>query len=98
MTEHQMSQQGQDASAVLENDAYKAAMVLLREQTVRQWKACAVTDREGQVLCLQFAKMADMFESILSGIVESGKFAQRKIDMDALRDENPVRRSMRRVL
>lgn len=98
MTEHQAAQQGLDARMVLDNEAYKAAMVLLREQTVRQWKACDVRDKEGQLLCLQFAKMADMFEAILSGIVESGKFAQRKIDMDALRDENPARRAMRRVL
>ena len=98
MTEYQASQQGVDARMVLDNEAYKSAMVLLREQTVRQWKSCAVTDREGQVLCLQFAKMADMFEAILSGIVESGKFAQHKIEMDKLRDETPVRRAIRRVL
>ena len=98
MTEYQASQQGVDARMVLDNEAYKSAMALLREQTVRQWKSCAVTDREGQVLCLQFAKMADMFEAILSGIVESGKFAQHKIEMDKLRDETPVRRAIRRVL
>jgi hypothetical protein len=99
MTEHQASQLGIDASQVLENEAYKQAMVLLREQTVRQWKACGVRDKEGQLLCLQFSKLADMFEDILSGIVESGKFAARKIEkMNDLRNENPARKLMRRVL
>lgn len=98
MTEHQMSQQGQDASAVLDNEAYKAAMQALRAQVVQQWKECPIRDQEGALLLLQLAKLADKFEGILNGMVEAGKFASHKISLDNARNESAGRRLMRRVL
>lgn len=98
MTDQQVSQQGLDARLVLDNEAYKQAMATLRAQVVEQWKACPIRDKEGQILLLQLAKLADKFESILQGMVEGGKFAHRKITLDAERNESPARKLMRRVL
>jgi hypothetical protein len=98
MTEHQSAQQGLDARMVLDNAAYQAAMRALRTQVIEQWKACPIRDREGQMLLLQLAKLADKFEGILAGMIEAGKFSQRKIDLDKERNESPARRVMRRVL
>lgn len=97
MTDHQTAQRGVDARLVLENDAYKAAMESLRAQVVQQWKDCPVRDKEGQLLLLQLAKLTDKFEGILNGLVESGKFADHRINLDAERDESQLRRAARRV-
>lgn len=83
---------------VLDNEAYKAAMLALREQVVTQWKACPIRDKEGQLLLLQLAKLTDKFEGILRGMVEAGKFAHHQINLDAERNESGARRLMRRVL
>jgi len=72
-------------------------MTALKAQIVEQWKACPVRDKEGQLLLLQLAKLTEKFESILTGMVESGKFAQHKIDLDSERNESTVRRWIRRV-
>lgn len=98
MTDQQTSQQGLDARMVLENESYKAAMQALRAQVVEQWKACPIRDQEGQLLLLQLAKLADKFEGILAGMVEGGKFAQRRIDLDEIRNESGARKLVRRVL
>jgi hypothetical protein len=97
MTDHQTAQRGIDARLVLENDAYKAAMESLRAQVVQQWKDCPVRDKEGQLLLLQLAKLTDKFEGILNGLVESGKFADRKIKLDEERNESAARKLIRRV-
>ena|SRR5688572_17813357 len=97
MSEQRTAQTGAEARQVLHNEAYKAAMVFLREQIIAQWKACPVRDREGQMLLLQLAKLTDKFESILAGYVEAGKLAQHKIDLDALRNEGKVKRNIRKV-
>lgn len=88
---------GREASAVLENEAFKAAMAGLKSVVMEQWKQCPVRDREGQVLLLQLAKLTDKFESILVGMVENGKLAQNKLELNELRDENAARRWVRKV-
>jgi hypothetical protein len=97
MTERTQIQRGLEATQVLENPAYRDAMAALRTQVIDQWKACPVRDREGQLLLLQLAKLADKFEGLLAGAVESGKLAQHKIDVDSVRDESPARQFFRRV-
>jgi hypothetical protein len=92
------AQRGNDAAMVLENLAYREAMDRLKADVVQAWKKCPVRDREGQMLYLQLAKMADKFDAMLSGMVEGGKFAQAKIALDDLRNEGGARRLMRRVL
>ena len=97
MTPHQQATRGIEATQVLENQAFKDAMQSLKAQVIDQWKACPIRDREGQVLLLQLVKLADKFESLLIGAVESGKMAQHKINIDSERDESAARRLMRRV-
>ncbi len=88
---------GLDAAQVLDNDAYKQAMKALREEITAQWKACPIRDSEGQLLLLQLAKLTDKFEGILSGYVESGKFAHHKLIDDQLRNESKGRGLLRKV-
>ena len=98
MTDQQIAQRGLEAGQVLENEAYKDAMASLRAQVVEQWKACPIRDKEGQILLLQLAKLTDKFDGILRGMVEGGKYAQRKIELDDIRNESGARKLMRRVL
>ena len=88
---------GREASAVLENEAFRAAMSGLKSEVMSNWKQCPIRDREGQVLLLQLAKLTDKFESILVGMVENGKLAQSKIDLNDIRDENRTRKWVRKV-
>ena len=98
MTNQQIAQKGLEASQVLDNPAYRAAMDALRAEVVEAWKKCPVRDKEGQVLLLQLAKLTDKFEGVLSGMVEGGKFAQRQLELDDMRNESAGRKLMRRVL
>lgn len=52
MTNQQIAQKGFEASQVLDNPAYKAAMGALRAEVIDAWKKCPVRDKEGQVLLL----------------------------------------------
>ena len=88
---------GRQANEVLDNEAFKAAIAGIKSAVTEQWKACPVRDREGQVLLLQLAKLTDKFESILVGMVENGKLAQNKIDLNNLRDEPAHTRWVRRI-
>jgi hypothetical protein len=49
-------------------------------------------------LLLQLAKVAEKFEGTLIGMIERGKMAQHKIDLNELRDESKPRRFFRQVL
>lgn len=98
MTNQQQAQRGLEASQVLDNPAYRAAMDDLRAEVIEAWKKCPVRDKEGQVLLLQLAKLTDKFEGVLSGMVEGGKFASRQLELDELRNESAGRKLMRRVL
>jgi hypothetical protein len=98
MTNQQTAQKGFEAAQVLDNPAYRAAMDALRAEVIEAWKKCPVRDKEGQVLLLQLAKLTDKFESVLTGMVEGGKFAARQLELDELRNESAGRKLMRRVL
>ena len=82
---------------VLENEAFKAAMQGLKSAVLEQWKQCPVRDKEGQTLLLQLAKLTDKFEGILIGMIDNGKMAQHRIDLNEIRDESKTRRMLRRV-
>jgi hypothetical protein len=97
MNQHEQIGLGNAASQVLDNPAYVAAMKMLRDEVTEQWKACPIRDSEGQLLLLQLAKMTDKFEGILSGLVESGKFAHHKLVEDKFRNESKVRGLLRKV-
>jgi predicted transcriptional regulator len=96
MTDRQDVQAGRNASEVLDNPAYKEAMQLLRDAVVQQWLTHPVQDKEGALLLLQYAKVTERFEAILSGLVEKGKLAQHRIEIDALRDESKLKQAARK--
>lgn len=98
MTDQEQSNQGRFASDVIDNPSFKAAIQSMREEVIRQWKACPIRDSEGQLLLLQLAKLTDKFEGTLLGFIQGGKLAQEKINLDALRNESAGRKLMRRVL
>lgn len=98
MTDYQTVHRSIEASQVLDNQAYKDAMQSVKDQVVQQWKDCPVRDVEGQRLLLQLAKISEKFEATLAGMIEAGKFAQHKIDLDAMRDESKARQMLRRVM
>ncbi len=88
---------GRNADLVINNPAYAEAMARMKADVIATWKACPVRDREGQLLLLQLAKLADKFESTLAGMVEGGKLAQHKIDVEAERNETRTQRFLRKV-
>ena len=98
MSDHKDVLRAREASAVLENKAYQEAMQSLREDIIFEWKKCPIRDKEGQTLLLQLVKLTDKFEGFLNGRIESGKMAQRKIDLDIARDESAVQRFARKVV
>ena len=97
MNEKQQVLRGKEAAQVLENEAFKAAMQGLKSAVLEQWKQCPVRDKEGQTLLLQLAKLTDKFEGILVGMIDNGKMAQHKLDLDDIRDESRTRRVLRKV-
>jgi len=98
MTDQQIALRGKEAAQIIESEVFKGAIGQLKSSVMEQWKQCPIRDREGQVLLLQLAKLTDKFESLLIGAIEQGKYAERKIEMDALRDESKARKVLRRVV
>lgn len=92
------AQRGEEARQVLSNPAFVEALAALNAQIVEQWQDCPIRDIEGQRLLLQLKKLARKFEDLLTGLLEAGKFAQNRINIDAERDESGARKAMRRVL
>jgi hypothetical protein len=97
MTEQQTALRGSDAQLVLDNPAFQEAMESLKAKIVIDWRSCPIRDVEGQQIYLQLAKLADVFEGTLVGIINRGKISERKIEIDAVRNESPVRKFMRKV-
>ena len=98
MNDHQTVSRANQAQLVLENVAYIEAMQLLRDQITAEWMACPVRDKEGQTLLLQLAKLCNKFDGIFKGMLENGKVAQHRLDLDKIRDEPAHRVFMRRVI
>lgn len=88
---------GRNADLVLSNPAYADAMARMKSEVIATWKDCPVRDREGQLLLLQLAKLTDKFEAILASMVQGGKLAQHKINIDAERNESRTQRFLRKV-
>ena len=97
MNEHQEASMGKEASLLLENPAFTEAMSRMREDVRRQWMEAPVRDAEGQRLLLITAKLVEKLDGTLRGMVEAGKLAQSRMDVNDLRDENGIRRAVRRM-
>lgn len=98
MTEQQIALRGKEAAQILESEVFNDAMKQLKGSVIEQWKSCPIRDKEGQLLLLQLAKLTDKFESMFRGLVEQGKYAEHKIEIDALRNESKARTALRRVI
>lgn len=96
--QHEQAMRGAEARQVIDSPAYQLAMTLLKESVDKEWRKADVRDREGQMLLLQFRKTVDRFEQILAGMVDTGRYAERKIVDDKIRNENALRRTSRRVI
>ncbi len=96
MTKDQIIARGREAAAVLDNGAFKSAMSSLKESVIVQWKECDIRDREKQVLLLQMSRLADDFCRILVGMVETGNYEKREIEIHPLRDEPVVKKFFRK--
>lgn len=94
---NEQASRGLEARQVIDNPAYQTAMALLKESVDKEWQKADVRDTEGQKLLLQFRKTVDRFERILTGMVETGRYAERKIVDDQIRNENALRRTSRRI-
>src|SRR3977135_4198163 len=93
-----VSQRGQEAQQVLANAAYVQAIEQMKLDVIEAWKACPIRDTDGQRLYLQIAKLADKFDKMLHDYVEAGRFADLKASVDDVRDENGVRKVIRKVI
>ena len=96
-SDHQLANLGAEAAAVLNNPAFCEALRLMREGAYATFKATSVKDKEGLILVAQAARLTDAVESTLRGILQSGKMAQSRIDIDSARGEGRVRRGLRAV-
>lgn len=94
---NEQASRGLEARQVIDNPAYQMAMALLKESVDKEWQKADVRDMEGQRLLLQFRKTVDRFERILTGMVDTGRYAERKIVDDKIRNENALRRTSRRI-
>jgi len=93
---NEQATRGIEAQQVIDNPAYQTAMRLLKESVDKEWRKADVRDVEGQRLLLQFRKTVDRFEQILAGMVDTGRYAERKIVDDQHRNESALRRGIRR--
>lgn len=97
MTNQQIAMRGIEASQVLDNPAFQESLKSLRNDAVNALIDCPIRDNEGRLLLAQYVKVIDKFEGNLRGMIENGKLAQSKIDIDDVRNESSIRRMMRKV-
>lgn len=97
MTEQQTADMGVEAGRVLANPAFNEALRLMQENAVTRWKECPIRDREGQMLLLQAARITDSVVTTLRGMLEAGKLANAKVDIEKARTESKVKRTLRAI-
>lgn len=95
--QEQQVQSASDAEQILSNPAYKFAIEQMRIEIFNAWKDCPVRDKEAQQLLLQRSKLADQFENILRGLIETGKLAANQLNIDRMRNETRLDAIKRKV-
>lgn len=95
---HVLSDFGQQAQIVLDNPAFNEALRLMSEDAMAQMKRCPIRDKEGLLLLAQAARITDKVAETLRGMLEAGKLASARIDIDAARSESGMKRVLRKVL
>ena len=97
MTEQQIVSRARESQMILESEAFKLAMEGLKSAVLQQLDECPIRDHEGRLLLTQLRKLSFKFEGVLIGMIENGKIAQNRIDLDKLRNESAGHRMLRRV-
>jgi len=87
MTLQQNVTLGNDALAVLENEAFKTALARMHSRIDAQLKSASLREMEDVKLLIQLARCADIFEENLYSIIRGAKDAQHKIDLEAAREK-----------
>jgi hypothetical protein len=88
---------GREAQAVLDSEAFKAAFAQLKTAIDDKRRQVSVRDTQGLVIAALWERIHQDYEAILIGMVKSGEFAQRKLDIDAFRNEPKARSLVRKV-
>ena len=72
-----------EARRVLETPVVKEAIESLKAEIVAQWAATPARDEEGREWVWRHYKVAERFEAMLNGYVETGRFERIKIEQSA---------------
>ena len=96
-TDHKDVLRGKEAQAVLDNAAFQAAFSRLKDAIDDKRSQVSVRDPQGLVIAALWERIHKDFEAILTGMVRSGEFAQRKLDIDKFKEESKPRQFMRKV-
>jgi hypothetical protein len=97
MTDHKVVLRGKEAQMILESQVFKDVKRGLDELIVSQWKAASVRDKDAQNVFHLYAKIADMYHGLFVAAIEQGKFEERKLELDKLRDEPAARTFFRKT-
>ena len=90
---------GREAQAVLENEAFKIAMKIMKDSIDMERAKVSVRDSQGLVIAALWERVHRDFQATLVGMVNKGEFEQRKISdsMNKLRDESKAQFAIRKV-
>ena len=97
MTDQKDVLRGKEAQMVLDNEAFKLAFSRLKDAIDEKRGQVSVRDPQGLVIAALWERIHRDYEAILTGMVQNGQFAQRRIDFDKVRDEPVTRRFMRQL-
>ena len=83
---------GQRAKDVLENEMFKWAMNLVREEVKVQWESSPARDQEGREKLWVMLQMCNKLEATLQTILETGKLEELELSrkrsmLERLKDE-----------
>lgn len=96
-TEQQAADLGVEAQHVLNNPAFREALKRMQDDCIAALKTIPIRDDEGRRLWAQTWRLTDKVETTLLGILEQGKLARAKLDIDDVRNESGLRRGLRKV-
>lgn len=75
MTPIEEQTRGQRASELLDNELLQETLDAIRAEVIKQWSECPARDAQGKEALWQLHKMAEKFENILKGYVQTGVLA-----------------------
>lgn len=64
---------GEQAKRVLEDPVVKEALSAIRQEIIEQWSATPARDAEGREWVWRHYKVAERFEAMLRGYIETGR-------------------------